>query len=60
MEPAVYYEYCGVNPRSECPDYQGVLIFQVMLYKGSFEIIAKCVSYAGVFITKCPDEQASL
>ena len=56
----MYYEPCGINPRSECPDYQGVLIFQVKPYKGPFGITAKCVNYADVFIIKCPDEQASL
>ena len=35
---------------TKCPDYQGVLIFQVSLYdKASFGTITKCVDYyAGV------------
>ena len=37
----------------KCPDYQGVLIFQINLYdKVSFETITKCVDYAGVLIFK--------
>ena len=53
MEP-VYYGHLGTNQR--CPDYQGVLIFQVSLYdKVPFGTIARCPDYAGVHIFKCPD-----
>ena len=53
VEP-VYYGHLGTNQR--CPDYQGVLIFQVNLYdKAPFGIIARCPDYAGVHIFKCPD-----
>ena len=53
VEP-MYYGYFGTNKK--CPDYQGVLIFQVSLYdKAPFGTITKCVDYAGVFIFKCPD-----
>ena len=53
VEP-VYYGYLGTNKK--CPDYQGVLIFQVSLYdKAPFGTITKCVDYAGVLIFKCPD-----
>ena len=39
MEP-VYYGHLGTNQR--CPDYQGVLIFQVSLYdKAPFGTIAR-------------------
>ena len=45
MEP-VYYGHLGTNKK--CPDYQGVLIFQVNLYaKAPFGTITKCVDYAG-------------
>ena len=41
--------------RKKCPDYQGVLIFQVILYdKVQFGTSAKCLDYAGVHIFKCP------
>ena len=44
----------GTN--QQCPDHQGVLIFQVSLYnKESFGTTSKCVDYAGVLILKCPD-----
>ena len=52
----VYYgiDYRLTNQR--CPDYQGVLIFQVSLYdKAPFGTIARCPDYAGVHIFKCPD-----
>ena len=50
----VYYGHLGNNQR--CPDYQGVLIFQVSLYdKALFGTIARCPDYAGVHIFKCPD-----
>ena len=53
VEP-LYYGHLGTNKK--CPDYQGVLIFQVSLYdKASFGTITKCVDYAGVLIFKCPD-----
>ena len=40
---------------TKCPDYQGVLIFQVSLCtKGYFGTSTKCVDYAGVLILKCP------
>ena len=49
----VYYGHLGTNQK--CPDYQGVLIFQVSLHeKASFGTITKCVDYAGVLILKCP------
>ena len=52
MEP-VYY---GHLTNKKCPDYQGVLIFQVSLYdKAPFGTITKCVDYTGVLIFKCPD-----
>ena len=51
---SVYYGHLGTNER--CPDYQGILIFQVSLYdKASFGTIARCPDYAGVHIFKCPD-----
>ena len=41
VEP-VHYGHLGTNKK--CPDYQGVLIFQVSLYdKASFVTITKCV-----------------
>ena len=41
---------------AKCPDYQGVLIFQVSLHaKGCFGAITKCPIYTGVPIFKCPD-----
>ena len=47
----VYYGHLGT-----CPDYQGVLIFQVSSYdKAPFGTITRCVDYAGVLIFKCPD-----
>ena len=53
VEP-VYYGHLGTKQR--CPDYQGVLIFQVSLYdKAPFGTIARCPDYAGVHIFKCPD-----
>ena len=37
------------------PDYQGVLIFQVIVYdKVPFETSSKYVNYSGVYIFKCP------
>ena len=54
MEP-VYYGHLGTN--QSCPDYQGVLIFQVSLYdKAPFGTIARCPDYAGVH---CPHFQVS-
>ena len=53
VEP-VYYGHLGTIKK--CPDYQGVLIFQVSLYnKALFGTVAKCVDYTGVRIFKCPD-----
>ena len=50
----VYYRQVGTSHK--CPDYQGVLIFQVSLHDNvSFGTTAKCVDYAGVHIFKCPD-----
>ena len=38
---------------AKCPDYQGVLIFQVISYdKVSFGTSTKCVDYAGVHINR--------
>ena len=38
---------------TQCPDYQGVLIFQVSLCnKESLGITTKCVDYAGVLINR--------
>ena len=53
VEP-VYYGHLGTNKK--CPDYQGVLIFKVILYDKAapFGTITKCVDYAGVLIFKCP------
>ena len=52
MEP-VYYGHLGTT--KTCPDYQDVLISQVILYvKVQFETSAKFLDYAGVFIFKCP------
>jgi len=33
----------------KCPDYQGVLIFQVSLHANGYLGITKCPDYAGVF-----------
>ena len=53
VEP-VHYGHLWTN--KNCPDYQGVLIFQVSLYaKALFRTITKCVDYAGALIFKCPD-----
>ena len=53
VEP-VYYGHLGTSQK--CPDYQGVLIFQVSLHNNvSFGTTARCVDYAGVHIFKCPD-----
>ena len=43
----MYYGHLGTN--HQCPDYQGVLIFQVSLYDEA-GTISKCVDYAGVLI----------
>ena len=49
----VYYGHLGTK---KCPDYQGVLIFQIALYdRTPFGTITKCVDYAGILIFKCPD-----
>ena len=39
----------------KCPDYQGVLIFQVSLHTKEIETITNRPDYAGVLIFKCPD-----
>ena len=53
VEP-LYYGHLGTTKK--CPDYQGVLFFQVSLYeKALFGTTTKCVDYAGVLIFKCPD-----
>ena len=42
----VYYGQLGINEK--CPDYQGVLIFRVILYdKMPFRTSNKCVDYTG-------------
>ena len=47
--------YC-VQASLKCPDYQGVLIFQVSLHvNGYFGTITKCPDYGGVLIFKGPD-----
>ena len=46
----MYYRRLGTSQK--CPDYQGVLIFQVSLHdKVSFGTTARCVDYAGVHIS---------
>ena len=51
---SVYYGHLGTSQK--CPDYQGVLIFQVSLHNDvSFGTTARCVDYPGVHIFKCPD-----
>ena len=43
----VYYGHIGTSQK--CPNYQGVLIFQVILHNNvSFGTTARCVDYAGV------------
>ena len=50
VEP-VYYGHLGTSQK--CPDYQGVLIFQVSLHDNvAFGTTARCVDYAGVHIFK--------
>ena len=50
----VYSGYLGTSLK--CPDYQGVLIFQVSLHvNGYFGTITKCPGYGGVPIFKGPD-----
>ena len=52
----VYYGRLGTSQK--CPDYQGVLIFQISLHNNvSFGTTARCVDYAGVHILKCPDNR---
>ena len=56
----VYYGHLGTK---KCPDYQGVLIFQVRLYDKvpfAIGIITECVDYACMYpyflhACKCPD-----
>ena len=51
---AVYCGHLGTNKK--CPDYPGVLIYQVSLYnKAPFGTITKCVDYVDILIFKCPD-----
>ena len=52
----VYYGHLGTSKKF--PDYQGVLIFQVILYDKVPS--TKCLDYAGVLIFKCPRQQVSL
>ena len=53
VEP-VYYGHLGTNKK--CPDYQGVLIFQVNLYdKAPLGTVTRYVDYAGVLIFKRRD-----
>ena len=53
VEP-VYYGHLETSQK--CPDYQGVLIFQVSLHDNvSFGTTARCVDYASVHISKCSD-----
>ena len=41
--------------QQKCPGYQGVLVFQVILYeKVTFGTSSKSLDYAGVHILKCP------
>ena len=52
----VYYGHLGTSKKF--PDYQGVLIFQVILYdQVPFGTSTKCLDYAGVLIFKCPRQQ---
>ena len=51
MDPAVYHGH--LRTTHKCPDYQGVLIFQVSLYdKSSFGTVTKSVDYGGVLINR--------
>ena len=54
------YGHLGINHK--CPDYQGVLIFQVSLYDKAapFGTITKCVDSAGVLIFKCTHQKVTL
>ena len=53
MKP-VYSGHLGTSQK--CPDYRGVLIFQVGLHViGYFWTITKCPDYGGVLIFKGPD-----
>ena len=46
----VYSGHLGTSLK--CPDYQGVLIFQVNLHvNGYFETITKCPDYGGALIS---------
>ena len=50
----MYYNgTCALYYGPACPDYQGVLIFQVILYNVSFITSTKCIDYAGVLSFKC-------
>ena len=46
-------KYGDLGTRKKCPHYQGVPIFQVILYE-------KVLDYAGFHIFKCPHLQVSL
>ena len=51
VEP-VYYGHLGTSKK--CPDYQGVLIFQVILCdEVHYGTSATCVDYPGVLNFKC-------
>ena len=44
-----------LHTRNKCPNYQGVLIFQVIYIKSTiWDLNYKCVDYAGVLIFECP------
>ena len=54
---AIQWNLCNMDTLGpkKCPDYQGVLIFQVILFdKVQFGTSAKCLDYAGVHIFNCP------
>ena len=53
----MYYGHLGTNHK--CPNYQGVLIFQVTLYDKAVTI-TKYIDYPGVLIFKCSNQQVSL
>ena len=51
VEPAVYYGHLGTNQK--CPDYQGVLIFQVNLHDKliMYHLRPQLGDYAGVHMS---------
>jgi len=58
VEP-IDYGHLGTNQM--CPDYQGVLIFQDILYDlSAIRTLTKCVDYTGVLIFNFPYYQVSL